>query len=78
VCVTAIYPAREEPIPGVTGKLVVDALASSRAGDSVGWTPRLEDGARFMARRAQRGDVVVTVGAGDVDRATSLILERLG
>jgi len=78
VCVTSIYPAREEPIPGVTGKLVVDALASSRAGDSVGWTPRLEDGARFMARRAQRGDVVVTVGAGDVDRATSLILERLG
>jgi UDP-N-acetylmuramate--alanine ligase len=77
VCVTAIYPAREEPIPGVTGKLVVDALASSRAGDSVGWTPRLEDGARFMARRARRGDVVVTVGAGDVDRAAPLILERL-
>ncbi len=77
VCVTAIYPAREQPIPGVTGKLVVDGLAASRAGDSVGWTPRLEDGARFVARRVRRGDVVVTMGAGDVDRAASLILEGL-
>jgi len=77
VCVTAIYPAREQPIPGVTGKLVVDGLAATRAGDSVGWTPQLEDGARFVARRARRGDVVVTMGAGDVDRAASLILESL-
>ena len=43
-----------------------------------GWTPLLEDGARFVARRARPGDLVLTVGAGDVDRAARLILGELG
>ena len=77
VCVTDVYPAREEPVEGVTGKLVVDALARLRPGLSPGWTPRLEDGARFLVRRARPGDVVLTVGAGDVDRAAKLVLEEL-
>ncbi len=75
--VTDIYPAREAPLPGVTGKLVVDALSDARPGAAPGWTPQLEDGARFLARRARPGDVVLTVGAGDVDRAAKLILEEL-
>ena len=62
---------------GVTGKLVVDALCDARPGFAPGWTPRLEDGARFLARRARPGDLVLTVGAGDVDRAARLILEVL-
>ena len=78
VAVTEIYPAREEPVEGVTGKLVVDALAELRPGMPLGWTPRIEDGARFVARRARPGDVVLTVGAGDVDRAAPLVLEELG
>ena len=62
--VTEIYPAREQPVPGVTGKLVVDALSDARPGSAPGWTPRLEDGARFVARRARPGDVVLTVARG--------------
>lgn len=77
VCVTDVYPAREEPVEGVTGKLVVDRLAQLRPGLQPGWTPRLEDGARFVARRARPGDYVLTVGAGDVDRAAALVLEQL-
>lgn len=75
VCVTEIYGAREEPVPGVSGKLVVDALAARRSGPAIAWMPALEDAARFVTRRARPGDVVLTVGAGDVDRAATLIFE---
>jgi UDP-N-acetylmuramate--alanine ligase len=78
VAVTDVYPAREEPVEGVTGKLVVDALAEARPGMPVAWTPNIEDGVRFLARRARAGDVVLTIGAGDVDRAVPLLLEELG
>jgi UDP-N-acetylmuramate--alanine ligase len=77
VAVTDVYAAREEPIPGVTGKLVVDALSELRPGMPVGWTPRVEDGAMFVARRAKPGDVVVTIGAGDVDRAAPSVIQEL-
>jgi UDP-N-acetylmuramate--alanine ligase len=77
VCVTEIYAAREDPLAGITGKLVVDALAEVRPGMAIGWTPDLEDGVQFIADRARAGDLVVTVGAGDVDRAAELLVERL-
>jgi UDP-N-acetylmuramate--alanine ligase len=78
VAVTQVYAAREEPVAGVEGKLVADALASERPGMPVAWMPGLEDAARFLSRRARPGDVVVTIGAGDVERAAPLILEELG
>jgi UDP-N-acetylmuramate--alanine ligase len=77
VAVTDVYAAREEPVEGVTGKLVVDALSELRAGMTIGWTPRVEDGARFLARRARPGDVVLTIGAGDVDRGADLVFAEL-
>ena len=77
VAVTDVYAARETPIDGVTGKLVVDALIEARPGMPVGWTPAVEDGARFLAGRARSGDVVLTIGAGDVDRGARLVLEQL-
>jgi UDP-N-acetylmuramate--alanine ligase len=77
VAVTDVYRAREEPVEGVTGKLIVDALTEERPGVTVGWTPSIEQGAAFLAARARPGDVALTVGAGDVDRAVPLLLERL-
>lgn len=76
-CVTEIYPAREEPLPGVSARLVVDELARLRPGMRIGWAPRLEDAARLVAAWARPGDTVITLGAGDVDRAAPLILEAL-
>jgi UDP-N-acetylmuramate--alanine ligase len=78
VVVTDVYPAREEPVEGVTGKLVVDALAEKRPGMLVAWTPSVEEGARFLAGLVRPGDRVVTIGAGDVDRAAGVLLETLG
>ena len=77
VAVTDVYRAREQAVEGVTGKLVVDALAETRPGMELGWTPAVEDGVRFLARRARTGDRVLTLGAGDVDRAAGLMLEAL-
>jgi len=75
--VTEIYRAREEAVEGVSGKLVVDAATEARPGMAVGWTPDVDGGARFLARRAKSGDVVLTMGAGDVDEAVPLLLAEL-
>ncbi len=56
------------------GKLVVDAL---RPGLRAGWAPSVEDGVRIVASWARAGDLVLTVGAGDVDRAGPLVLAAL-
>jgi UDP-N-acetylmuramate--alanine ligase len=71
VSVTDVYAARESPLPGISGKLIVDAL--SDAGRLPAWTPTVEEGAERLARRAEPGDVLLTIGAGDVDRAPALI-----
>jgi UDP-N-acetylmuramate--alanine ligase len=77
VAVTDVYAAREQRIPGVTGKLVVDALAEERPGMEIGWTPTVDEGAAFVSSFLRPGDRVVTIGAGDVDRAAATLLESL-
>ena len=77
VAVTKVYAAREQPVPGVEGTLVVEELASERPGMPIGWMPELEDAVGFLARRARPGDLVLTIGAGDVERAGPLLLEEL-
>jgi UDP-N-acetylmuramate--alanine ligase len=77
VCIADIYAAREDPVAGVSGKLVVDALAEIRPGMPLAWVPTLEDGVRFLAGWARAGDLVFTIGAGDVDKAGPLLLEAL-
>jgi UDP-N-acetylmuramate--alanine ligase len=77
VCVTEIYPAREAPLPGVSGRLIIDELARVRPGMRVGWTPNPDDGARLIASWARAGDTVLTLGAGDVDSVAPLLLEEL-
>jgi UDP-N-acetylmuramate--alanine ligase len=76
-CVSEIYPAREEPVAGVTGKLIVDELARVRPGMQIGWAPALEDAVHIVAGWARPGDTVLTLGAGDVDRAAELLLRVL-
>ena len=77
VCVTEIYPAREEPLPGVSGRLIVEELARVRPGMRVAWAPALEDGVRIIASWARAGDMVLTLGAGDVDTVAPVLLEAL-
>ena len=76
--VTEIYAAREDPVAGVSGKLVVDGAVAARPGMPVGWAPGLADAARLTASLARPGGVVLTVGAGDVDGAIPLLQDALG
>jgi UDP-N-acetylmuramate--alanine ligase len=75
LAVTDVYPAREQPVEGVTGKLVVDA--ASDAGALPAWTPTVEEGVAHLLAHAASGDILLTIGAGDVDRAPALIEEAL-
>jgi len=66
VWVTDVFPAREEPIPGVDGGVVARAVA--RQGTEVREHPELEGLAEALAAALQPGDVVVTLGAGSIER----------
>ncbi|HET7600726.1 MAG TPA: hypothetical protein VFK09_10550, partial [Gemmatimonadales bacterium] len=64
--VTEIYAARERPIAGVSGRRVADAVAQS--GGTVAFAPERETVPEAVAAAARSGDVVLTLGAGDITR----------
>jgi UDP-N-acetylmuramate--alanine ligase len=79
VVVTDVYGAREDPMPGVSGRLVSDAIRIASSGRVIAaYIPRLDDAAGFVAGYAERGDIIVTMGAGDVTTAAPRILELIG
>ncbi len=60
-----VYGAREDPIPGVTGELVVDRFADPARVD---YRPEWQDAADRIAEIARPGDIVMTLSCGDVYR----------
>ena len=66
VIVTEIYAAREQPEAGVGGELVADAARA--AGADVRFVPRRDELTARVADAVRPGDVVVTLGAGDITR----------
>ncbi len=74
--VTEIYPAREKPIEGVSGELVAQA-AKDFGHSSVHWVPSKEDLPSFLSKLVKKGDMVITMGAGDVWRVGEELLELL-
>jgi UDP-N-acetylmuramate--alanine ligase len=77
VVITDVYGDREEPVPGVSGRIVSDAVRDRRPDDVVVYVPRLEEAAGFVAGLVQDGDLVLTLGAGDVTTAAPRILQLL-
>jgi UDP-N-acetylmuramate--alanine ligase len=75
VVVTDVYAARETPAPGVSGGLVADAVPLPDA--RVHYVPDLGDVASALTRLARPGDLVLTLGAGDVTTAGPRVLALL-
>ncbi len=73
VVVLDVYAAREDPEPGVTGALIADAVP----GGSARYVPSLRDVPRVVASVAEPGDLVLTMGAGDVTTLGPLVLDEL-
>jgi UDP-N-acetylmuramate--alanine ligase len=67
--VTEIYPARElaSDHPGVSGRLVAEAAADAAGGRRVAWLPDFESAERFLRSELGEGDLLLTLGAGDID-----------
>ena len=76
VVVMDVYAAREDPVPGVTGQLVASAV--DLPAECVVFEPRWSDTPALLAQRSRSGDIVLTVGAGDVTMIGPEVLELLG
>jgi len=78
VVVMDVYAAREDPVPGVTGQLVVDAVREARPEAEVLYVPSWGEVAGRVAGLVRPGDLVLTVGAGDVTMIGPEVLLALG
>jgi UDP-N-acetylmuramate--alanine ligase len=70
-----VYPAREQPIPGVTSELI--AAAMRVRGHAPVWTGGRTACAAAMVPGVRPGDVVITMGAGDVTHTGPELLASL-
>jgi UDP-N-acetylmuramate--alanine ligase len=77
VVLTEVYPAGEPPIPGVSAKLVVEALTEACPGKRVVYLPSRRDVAPFLASEVRDGDLVITLGAGDITTVGEETIERI-
>lgn len=70
-----IYPAREKPIHGVTSQLIADAM--TRRGLTPRWMGPRGDVAAALKAEAREGDIVLTIGAGDITKSGPELLALL-
>jgi UDP-N-acetylmuramate--alanine ligase len=66
VVLTDIYASGTTPIPGVTGKLVVNAVLDAHPATRLAWMPRRADLVDYLAKELRDGDVCISMGCGDI------------
>ena len=76
VIVTDVYSAGEPPQPGVTGRIVAEAVTA--AGGDVRYIPSLKSVAAVVVPELREGDVVLLLGAGDINSVADDIAGALG
>lgn len=78
VVLTDIYASGTTPIPGITGKLVVNAVLDARPDTRVIWLPCRDDLVDVLARMLRPGDVCISMGCGDIATLPDEIERRRG
>ncbi len=76
VVITDIFGSGTQPIPGVTGKLVVNAVLDAHPRAAVVWLPRRHELVEYLARTLRPGDVSISMGCGDVASLPGEVLAR--
>ena len=76
ILLTDIYPSGTAPIPGVTGKLVVNAVLDAHPRAAVVWLPRRAELIEYLARNLRAGDVSISMGCGDIASLPTEVMEH--
>ena len=76
VVLTDIYASGTTPIPGVTGKLVVNAVLDAHPATRLAWMPRRGDLIDYLAKELREGDVCISMGCGDIASLPDELLQR--
>lgn len=74
--ITDVFGSDEQPIPGVTGKLLVDSLIEEGFNKKIAYIPKLPDVKDYLDANIRKGDIVLLMGAGDITRVTDDLLKN--
>jgi UDP-N-acetylmuramate--alanine ligase len=77
VIITQLYSAYEEPIEGVSGRMVFDAVRENSPGKMVFYAENLDEARRMAVEILENGDALLTMGAGDITKLGPQILGDL-
>jgi UDP-N-acetylmuramate--alanine ligase len=78
VVITDVYGAGEQPVPGVSGKLVADAVCDALPGRPVAYLPHRAELLSYLQTALRPGDALMTLGAGDISAVGEEVLADLG
>ena len=81
VAVLDVYPAREEPVgplTGVSGLMVAEEAADHARGGRVWWLPTAEQAAQALGTSLSEGDLLITIGAGDINKLADALVDEGG
>jgi UDP-N-acetylmuramate--alanine ligase len=78
VVVTDVYGAEQDPIPGVTGEMVVEGIRLADPSVATVYLPRRPQVIRYLVDEVREGDLVITMGCGDVWMLGDAALEAIG
>ena len=72
--ITDVYGAGEQPIPGITGKFLIDSLVENGFENKIIYLPKLQDISEYLEQNIKKDDMILIMGAGDITRVTDELL----